>query len=272
MIRVAKRPQDPWARHIGMGAIPEGAPIVSAAVAAPLTNAEAVALAVAKLAIDGLIPVRQLATAARSVCVTSNAVLDAVTTVNRAGYRPRSNRLPAPIIAAPAPPGASDEAQFHYTPPAPEPEPAAEPVADLTGAQEAEQRKPDTFPDGTRTRRCGRCHETKPIDQYRYVNKGRKKATGARTFAWQSWCTTCWSTYQQERYLSAAREAALASIGLELDGDQLLCVICEKPIHPSEQASDVVLHCHTTCLADSPRRPPKAGAHHAHRPTRTPVE
>lgn len=224
-----------------------------------LTNAEAVALAVAKLAIDGLIPVRQLATAARSVCVTSNAVLDAVTTVNRAGYRPPSNRLPAPIIAAPAPPE-------------PEPEPVAEPVADLTGAEEAEQRKPTTFPDGTRTRRCGRCHETKPIDQYRYVNKGRKKATGARTFAWQSWCTTCWSTYQQERYLSAAREAALASIGLELDGDQLLCVICEKPIHPSEQASDVVLHCHTTCLADSPRRPPKAGAHHAHRPTRTPVE
>lgn len=211
-----------------------------------LTNAEAVALAVAKLAIDGLIPVRQVASAARSVSITSNAVLTAIQHVNRNGYRPPSNRLPAPAALPPTPPPTP--------PPEPDPEPQPEPQPDpatgLSGAEEAEQRKPDTFPDGTRTRRCGRCGETKPIDQYRYVNKGRKKTGGARTFAWQSWCTTCWATYQQERYLSAAREATLASIGLQLNGNRLLCVLCGQPIQRGQAATSTRLHCHVACLEE----------------------
>lgn len=200
--------------------------------AAPaLSNMEACARVVAKLAMEGFIPQRQLPTAAHAVQIPVRMIIEAVDQIARNGYRAPAQRIHTRTIVV--------EAQA---------DPSAEPAA-VPAAVAAKARRPDHFPDGTKTRRCKRCREHKPIDCYRYVAKGRRRPGGPNTFAFQSWCTDCHRTYQQERYISAAREAALASVGLVLNGDAVLCVICAKPIDwDGGDVADVVLTCHASCL------------------------
>ena len=157
-----------------------------------LTNAEAVALASPSSPSTGLSrPPGRLPPAPSASPATP--CFTAIQHVNRNGYRPLQ---PAPRPRCSA---------THPTTRAPTLRAAARAPAGPGRRPSAAPKKPSSAsptpsPDGTRTRRCGRCGETKPIDHYRYVNKGRKKTGGACTFAWQSWCTTCWATYQQERY------------------------------------------------------------------------
>lgn len=195
-----------------------------------LTNMEAAARVVAKLAVAGFIGPRQLVGACRAVCVPAHLVNTAITEISRNGYRAPSTIL-APVVVIPPPE-----------------QPADRPIP---AATEAAARRPAQFPDGTRTKRCARCQVAKPIAEYRYVNKGRRRPQGNRTFAFQSWCRDCWVTYQQERYISAAREAALASVGLDLAGPDIVCVICGQPITNRKTGTTIPIACHTTCLEEN---------------------
>jgi hypothetical protein len=52
-------------------------------------------------------------------------------------------------------------------------------------------------------RRCARCEQTKPVDQFPI----RDRAAGTR----RSYCTPCWTIRQKERYVSVERERLLAA-------------------------------------------------------------
>lgn len=191
----------------------------------PISNLEACARVVAKLIVDRYINPRHIHAAAIATGIPIQLIERNLERVAHTYTRP-SSTIPQPIVV----------------------DPAGEPVR---AKDEAAARKPQTFPDGTRAKKCGRCQLEKHISQYRYVSKGRRPG-GRLSFAWQSWCKACLASYQQERYLSAAREAALASIGLELDGDALLCVVCAKPIDSDSDSTTIELRCHSACLEPAP--------------------
>lgn len=189
----------------------------------PISNLEACARVVAKLIVDRYINPRHIHAAAIATGIPIQLIERNLERVAHTYTRP-SSTIPQPIVV----------------------DPAGEPVrAKDEAAARANPRRSPTAP---APRSAARCHLEKHISQYRYVSKGRRPG-GRLSFAWQSWCKVCLASYQQERYLSAAREAALASIGLELDGDALLCVVCAKPIDNDSDTTTIELRCHTACLA-----------------------
>jgi hypothetical protein len=95
-------------------------------------------------------------------------------------------------------------------------------------------------------RRCSRCHEWLPIDQFDV----KDKRTGRR---W-SVDRACKADYQRERYLHASKAKALNAARLEFrlgedDDVELICTVCEKPLHVGDQVVGETELAHVTCAS-----------------------
>ena len=103
---------------------------------------------------------------------------------------------------------------------------------------------------GEHERRCSKCREWLPAtpEHYNFSNRVTGKL--------MSYCRPCQKAYQADRYLSLARQKALADVGLvivvdrETEEAEVRCSKCGERLHAGETvAGDVTLQ-HVACPED----------------------